>query len=45
MKVLAIDTSNYPLGVALLDGDQVIGEYITNVKRIILSGLCRLLIF
>ncbi|WP_394581775.1 tRNA (adenosine(37)-N6)-threonylcarbamoyltransferase complex dimerization subunit type 1 TsaB [Cytobacillus firmus] len=33
MKVLAIDTSNYPLGVALLDGDQVIGEYITNVKK------------
>lgn len=33
MKVLAIDTSNYPLGIALLDGDQVIGEYITNLKK------------
>lgn len=33
MKVLSIDTSNYPLGVALLDGDKVIGEYITNVKK------------
>lgn len=33
MKVLAIDTSNYVLGVAILDGDQVIGEYITNLKK------------
>ncbi|MFE8703972.1 tRNA (adenosine(37)-N6)-threonylcarbamoyltransferase complex dimerization subunit type 1 TsaB [Cytobacillus sp. FJAT-54145] len=33
MKVLAIDTSNYVLGVAVLDGDQVIGEYITNLKK------------
>lgn len=33
MKVLSIDTSNYALGVALLDGDQVIGEYITNIKK------------
>jgi tRNA threonylcarbamoyladenosine biosynthesis protein TsaB len=33
MKVLSIDTSNYPLGVALLEGDKVIGEYITNVKK------------
>lgn len=33
MKILAIDTSNYALGVALLDGNQVIGEYITNVKK------------
>ncbi|MBT2690934.1 tRNA (adenosine(37)-N6)-threonylcarbamoyltransferase complex dimerization subunit type 1 TsaB [Bacillus sp. ISL-47] len=33
MKVLSIDTSNYPLGVALLEGDMVIGEHITNVKK------------
>ncbi|MGM9928654.1 MAG: tRNA (adenosine(37)-N6)-threonylcarbamoyltransferase complex dimerization subunit type 1 TsaB [Bacillus sp. (in: firmicutes)] len=33
MKILAIDTSNYALGVALLDDNQVIGEYITNVKK------------
>lgn len=33
MKVLAIDTSNLPLGIALIDGDQVIGEYITNLKK------------
>ncbi|MCM3603357.1 tRNA (adenosine(37)-N6)-threonylcarbamoyltransferase complex dimerization subunit type 1 TsaB [Robertmurraya korlensis] len=33
MKVLAIDTSNYPLGIALIDDQQVIGEYITNVKK------------
>lgn len=33
MKVLAIDTSNYTLGVALLDGGQVKGEYITNLKK------------
>lgn len=32
MSILAIDTSNYTLGVALLDEDKVIGEYITNVK-------------
>lgn len=33
MKVLAIDTSNSILGVALIDEDQVVGEYITNVKK------------
>lgn len=33
MKVLAIDTSNYPLGIALIDDQQVIGEYITNMKK------------
>ncbi|WP_053364864.1 tRNA (adenosine(37)-N6)-threonylcarbamoyltransferase complex dimerization subunit type 1 TsaB [Bacillus sp. FJAT-27245] len=33
MKILAIDTSNYPLGVAVIDGDKVVAEYITNVKR------------
>ncbi|KIL72359.1 tRNA (adenosine(37)-N6)-threonylcarbamoyltransferase complex dimerization subunit type 1 TsaB [Bacillus badius] len=33
MKVLAIDTSTYTLGISLLDGEQVIGEYITNLKK------------
>lgn len=33
MKVLAIDTSNYPLGIAITDDHQVIGEYITNIKK------------
>ncbi|RDU34726.1 tRNA (adenosine(37)-N6)-threonylcarbamoyltransferase complex dimerization subunit type 1 TsaB [Neobacillus piezotolerans] len=33
MRILAIDTSNYPLGVAVIDGDKVVAEYITNVKR------------
>lgn len=33
MKVLSIDTSNYALGIALLDGDKVVGEYITNIKK------------
>lgn len=33
MKVLALDTSNSTLGIALLDDDQVKGEYITNLKK------------
>ena len=33
MTILAIDTSNYALGVALLENDQVLGEYITNLKK------------
>lgn len=33
MKVLAIDTSNFTLGIALIDGNQVMGEYITNLKK------------
>ncbi|MFC0274522.1 tRNA (adenosine(37)-N6)-threonylcarbamoyltransferase complex dimerization subunit type 1 TsaB [Metabacillus herbersteinensis] len=33
MKALAIDTSNYVLGIALIDETQVIGEYITNLKK------------
>ncbi|WP_071396429.1 tRNA (adenosine(37)-N6)-threonylcarbamoyltransferase complex dimerization subunit type 1 TsaB [Bacillus tuaregi] len=33
MNVLAIDTSNYALGIALMDEKQVIGEYITNMKK------------
>jgi tRNA threonylcarbamoyladenosine biosynthesis protein TsaB len=32
MTILAIDTSNYTLGIALLNEETVIGEYITNVK-------------
>ncbi|MGG3691808.1 tRNA (adenosine(37)-N6)-threonylcarbamoyltransferase complex dimerization subunit type 1 TsaB [Heyndrickxia ginsengihumi] len=33
MKVLAIDTSNAVLGVALTDGETVLGEYMTNLKK------------
>ncbi|QCJ40696.1 tRNA (adenosine(37)-N6)-threonylcarbamoyltransferase complex dimerization subunit type 1 TsaB [Bacillus sp. S3] len=33
MTILAIDTSNNPLGIALLDENQVLGEYITNLKK------------
>jgi tRNA threonylcarbamoyladenosine biosynthesis protein TsaB len=33
MTVLAIDTSNQALGVALYDENKVIGEYITNLKK------------
>ncbi|WP_160724918.1 tRNA (adenosine(37)-N6)-threonylcarbamoyltransferase complex dimerization subunit type 1 TsaB [Bacillus sp. USDA818B3_A] len=33
MTTLAIDTSNYVLGVALLEENQVLGEYITNLKK------------
>lgn len=33
MKILAIDTSNNTLGVALLNGSQVAGEFVTNVKK------------
>jgi len=33
MKILAIDTSNYVLGVAIIDEDKVIGEYITNINK------------
>jgi tRNA threonylcarbamoyladenosine biosynthesis protein TsaB len=33
MTVLAIDTSNQALGVALLNEDKIIGEYITNMKK------------
>ncbi|HEY4552434.1 MAG TPA: tRNA (adenosine(37)-N6)-threonylcarbamoyltransferase complex dimerization subunit type 1 TsaB [Bacillaceae bacterium] len=33
MNILAIDTSNDVLGIALLSKDQVIGEYITNLKK------------
>ncbi|WP_242145843.1 MULTISPECIES: tRNA (adenosine(37)-N6)-threonylcarbamoyltransferase complex dimerization subunit type 1 TsaB [unclassified Bacillus cereus group] len=33
MKVLAIDTSNYVMGVSLIEGDTVIGEIITNLTK------------
>ncbi|GHI01665.1 tRNA (adenosine(37)-N6)-threonylcarbamoyltransferase complex dimerization subunit type 1 TsaB [Neobacillus kokaensis] len=33
MTILAMDTSNNPLGVALINDNQVIGEYITNLKK------------
>lgn len=33
MNVLAIDTSNYPLGVSIIKNKTVIGEYITNIKK------------
>ncbi|PLT32461.1 tRNA (adenosine(37)-N6)-threonylcarbamoyltransferase complex dimerization subunit type 1 TsaB [Bacillus sp. V5-8f] len=33
MTVLAIDTSNFALGIALARENQVIGEYITNIKK------------
>jgi tRNA threonylcarbamoyladenosine biosynthesis protein TsaB len=33
MKVLAIDTSNYVLGISIVDDEKVIAEYITNLKK------------
>ena len=33
MKILAIDTSNNTLGVAILNGNKVAGEFITNAKK------------
>lgn len=33
MKILAFDTSNQPMSVAIVDGDQVLTEQIVNVKR------------
>ncbi|MGM0878458.1 MAG: tRNA (adenosine(37)-N6)-threonylcarbamoyltransferase complex dimerization subunit type 1 TsaB [Bacillota bacterium] len=33
MKALAIDTTNNVLGIAIVDEEQVIGEYITNLKK------------
>lgn len=33
MKLLAIDTSNEVLGIALLNENVIIGEYITNLKK------------
>lgn len=42
MKVLAIDTSNYVMGVSLIEEGNVIGEIITNLTKIILCVLCQL---
>lgn len=36
MTILAIDTSNYTLGIALLRDNTVIAEYMTYLKRITL---------
>ncbi|PLT31431.1 tRNA (adenosine(37)-N6)-threonylcarbamoyltransferase complex dimerization subunit type 1 TsaB [Peribacillus deserti] len=33
MKVLAIDTSNYVMGIALIEEGKVLGEYITNLQK------------
>ncbi|MFC3883402.1 tRNA (adenosine(37)-N6)-threonylcarbamoyltransferase complex dimerization subunit type 1 TsaB [Bacillus songklensis] len=33
MKTLAIDTSNFVMGIAILDNNIVIGEMITNIKK------------
>ncbi|WP_099157813.1 tRNA (adenosine(37)-N6)-threonylcarbamoyltransferase complex dimerization subunit type 1 TsaB [Virgibacillus ndiopensis] len=33
MNILAIDTSNQVLGVALLDNENIIGEFVTNLKK------------
>ena len=33
MKVLAIDTSSYVMGIAIIDESNVIGEMITNLKK------------
>lgn len=33
MKALAIDTTNNVLGIAIVDEESVIGEYITNLKK------------
>ncbi|MBS4179609.1 tRNA (adenosine(37)-N6)-threonylcarbamoyltransferase complex dimerization subunit type 1 TsaB [Lederbergia citrea] len=33
MNILAIDTSNDILGIALLNEEKIIGEYITNIKK------------
>lgn len=33
MNILAIDTSNLPLSIAIVSGDKVLGEYTLNVER------------
>jgi tRNA threonylcarbamoyladenosine biosynthesis protein TsaB len=33
MNILAIDTSTYVMGVAILQDNKIIGEYITNTKK------------
>ncbi len=42
MTILAIDTSNYTLGAALVRDKTVMAEYITYLKRIIPCGRCLL---
>ena len=39
MTILAIDTSNYTLGAALVRDKMVMAEYITYLKRIIPCGM------
>ena len=38
----SIDTSNYVMGVSLIEEGNVIGEIITNLTKIILCVLCQL---
>ncbi|WP_071461343.1 tRNA (adenosine(37)-N6)-threonylcarbamoyltransferase complex dimerization subunit type 1 TsaB [Bacillus massilinigeriensis] len=33
MRILSIDTSNYVLGIGLYDGNAIMGEYISNLKK------------
>lgn len=33
MKVLAIDTANLVMGVAIIDGDKIVGELTTNLQK------------
>lgn len=33
MKAIAIDTTNLVMGIAVIDGDKVVGEMITNLKK------------
>lgn len=33
MKALAIDTSTYVMGIAVVDGDKILGEMITNLQK------------
>lgn len=33
MKALAIDTSNLVMGIAIIDGSTIIGEYVTNLNK------------
>ncbi|KHF26743.1 hypothetical protein LR68_04432 [Anoxybacillus sp. BCO1] len=40
MKVLAIDTSTFVMGIAVVDGQIVKGEIITNLKKIIRYESC-----
>jgi len=33
MNILAIDTSTEIMGIGLINGEKVLGEYVTNIKR------------